>query len=413
MSNQQTVDLGGGYFSNAPMPPLGVFDIALVMAGAVSAGAYTAGIVDFLIEALDAWEAAKRERAKVNANTQTWDIPGHSVRLPVASGASAGSMTAAIAAVALGYDFPHIHNGLANVDNPFYRAWVQDIDISKLMQTQDLQNPAAPVVSLLDSTALAGILRDALDYKSTAAPPRPYLETGVRFIFTEGNLRGIPYFLSLPGNAESSGLGMIAHSDYQSFWVRYSDGIAGKHRADDTVVQFPNSSTDAAWKVLGTAAVASGAFPIGLAPQTITRDGANFNYRFVIVPGDGDTPAQVVRLQPDWLNEAVPTSYRSVVVDGGTMDNEPLELARVELAGVAGRNPRQGSLATRASILIDPFPDQAGAVDEPSRGQKDGDLTVAAHGTPWRIEPTPSGRPTPRRRIREVASSSPSHGRRS
>jgi hypothetical protein len=346
------------------------------MAGAVSAGAYTAGIIDFLIEALDAWEAAKRASSQVNPDPLTWEIPGHSVHLRVASGASAGSMTAAIAAVALNYDFPHVHNGAANPDNPFYRAWVQEIDISKLMQTQDMRDPAAPVVSLLDSTALLDILHNALDYRSTAPPPRPYLANGVRFILTEGNLRGIPYFLSLPGNAEESGLGMIAHSDYQSFWVRYFPDSPASHRSDDTIIQFPNSSTDAGWKVLGTAALASGAFPIGLAPRTIERDGANFTYRFVVVPGDGATPAQVARLQPDWLNDAVPAPYRTVVVDGGTMDNEPLELARVELAGVAGRNPREGTLAARASILIDPFPDQAGTVDEPGRGQKGDVLAV-------------------------------------
>jgi predicted patatin/cPLA2 family phospholipase len=33
-----------------------VFKIGLVLAGAVSAGAYTAGVVDFLFEALEAWE---------------------------------------------------------------------------------------------------------------------------------------------------------------------------------------------------------------------------------------------------------------------------------------------------------------------------------------------------------------------
>lgn len=35
------------------------FDLALTMAGAVSAGAYTAGVIGSPIEALDAWENAK------------------------------------------------------------------------------------------------------------------------------------------------------------------------------------------------------------------------------------------------------------------------------------------------------------------------------------------------------------------
>ena len=36
------------------------FEIGLVMAGAVSAGAYTAGVVDFLIEALDEYKCCKK-----------------------------------------------------------------------------------------------------------------------------------------------------------------------------------------------------------------------------------------------------------------------------------------------------------------------------------------------------------------
>ena len=35
--------------------PVGSFEIALVLGGTVSSGAYTAGVLDFLVEALDAW----------------------------------------------------------------------------------------------------------------------------------------------------------------------------------------------------------------------------------------------------------------------------------------------------------------------------------------------------------------------
>lgn len=367
----------GGYVPIADPPAPGVFEIGLVMAGAVSAGAYTAGVIDFLIEALDAWEAEKARCAAANPDATTWSVPGHSVRLRVLSGASAGSMTSAIAAVAFNYDFPHIRGGAPNSANPLYRAWVQEIDISKLLRTEDLRDPAAPVVSLLDSSALSGILRDALDYTAPAAPPRPYLEPGVRFIFTQGNLRGIPYFLELPGNS-GGGLGMRAHADYQSFCIRYAASGTVNIRADDTVVQFPNSSAIAEWQVLGTAAVASGAFPIGLAPREIVRNGSNFSYRFIVVPGvDAATPAQVVQLQPRWADNCAPSAYKSVVVDGGTMNNEPLELARIELAGLAGRNPRKGTLATRASILIDPFPEKAADVDDPTVGQRHDILAVA------------------------------------
>jgi hypothetical protein len=58
-------------------------------------------------------------------------------------------------------------------------------------------------------------------------------------------------------------------------------------------------------------------------------------------------------------------------VDGGTMNNQPMEFVRRTLAGPMGRNPRKGTEANRAVVLIDPFPapqetvaDDAGSAGE-------------------------------------------------
>ena len=48
-------------------------------------------MIDFIIEALDAYETAK---TRVD-----WDGPNHDVRIPIMGGASAGGMTTAIAAL--------------------------------------------------------------------------------------------------------------------------------------------------------------------------------------------------------------------------------------------------------------------------------------------------------------------------
>ena len=70
-----------------------VYEIGLAMAGAISAGAYSAGVVDFLFQALHEWELAKDEKPDT--------VPNHAVCVRAAAGASAGSITAALAAVAV------------------------------------------------------------------------------------------------------------------------------------------------------------------------------------------------------------------------------------------------------------------------------------------------------------------------
>ncbi|NBR14881.1 MAG: hypothetical protein EBU01_09950, partial [Crocinitomicaceae bacterium] len=63
--------------------------MGLCLAGAISAGAYTAGVIDYLIEALERWETEKK---------QNEDIPKHRVVIEVIGGASAGGMTGIITA---------------------------------------------------------------------------------------------------------------------------------------------------------------------------------------------------------------------------------------------------------------------------------------------------------------------------
>ena len=67
------------------------FRIGLALAGAISAGAYTAGVIDFLIEALEAWEQARGQAG----------VPDHRTGLKVMAGASAGAITGAVSLIAL------------------------------------------------------------------------------------------------------------------------------------------------------------------------------------------------------------------------------------------------------------------------------------------------------------------------
>jgi len=68
------------------------------MADAVSAGAYTAGVLEFMIEALEEWQKAKdifrAHLSSPNAGL-TVPVPLHDVSIGAFSGASAGRMYAA------------------------------------------------------------------------------------------------------------------------------------------------------------------------------------------------------------------------------------------------------------------------------------------------------------------------------
>ena len=338
-----------------PPPPEGTFEIALVLAGAVSAGAYTAGVLDFLFEALETWAARKAAGAP--------DAPSHDVVIRVITGSSAGAITGAIAAAALGYRFPHVRASTSSTQapaNPFYNAWVKQIDIQDLLGKSDLGDGKTAPRSLLDSSKLQQIADQAIGYTHPEAVRRPYIADPLRVILTVTNLRGVPYSLDLQGNAVTRHE-MMSHADSMRFCVR---GIGTQPPEsvwpDEVALDTPKASGDTAgqarWNLLGTAALASGAFPLGLLPRGLSRPADDYRYRRVAAPGEqGEV---VIPIVPSW-GPAMPARYEFLCVDGGAMDNEPLELARQELAGLLGRNPREGTRAHRAVILVDPFPDAA------------------------------------------------------
>jgi len=146
--------------------------------------------------------------------------------------------------------------------------------------------------------------------------------------------------------------------------VSYS-GISTQRRPDDTPLHADfagRKSKELGWKTLGNAALGSGAFPLGLSPSFESRNPVDLQYRYVVIP-DGKGGLLAAKLDPAWtlpVGGAVPsppTQFDEFVVDGGTMDNEPLDMARTELAGLTAYNERDGDLANRGIIMIAPFPD--------------------------------------------------------
>jgi len=343
------------------------FELGLVMAGAISAGAYTAGVLDFLLQALAEWEQARK--AEDNAT------PPHQVTIEVMAGSSAGGMTAAITAAALCSGLNPVTSKPAPdaaIDNRLFSSWVQQVDLAPMLSNEDLAKKDMPVVSLLNSTPLDRIAEQALTFTTNCERPA-YISEVLHLLLTVSNLRGVPYVIGLEGDV-AVGHGMSMHADYMHFAL--SD--QGMKRPPGATALDRKRANSANWRLLGQAALATGAFPVGLAPRTLSRklrllegaiddDYAEREWMISVIPNSGETDCRcqgVAKFPPAWPPESLhldrgPFEYQFLCVDGGLMNNEPLELARRLLKGDDDHNPRDPGQAKRALLMIDPFPNLA------------------------------------------------------
>jgi len=314
----------------------GVFEIALVMAGAVSAGAYTAGAVDYLMEKLEAFYAWKASGDP--------DAPKHDVKIRVLSGASAGGICAAVsAAQAVGTE--------KNVSSQsvLYKLWVKGVDIVPMLDVSDLDDKDASVQSLLNTSIIDELSQNAIDLQPKGSTPL-YLSEDLEIILSLANMRGVPYGLSALGAGGAFGHHMSMHADA----VYFSFKPEGRGRFLDPL---SIGLADPAWVELSAAARATSAFPIGLKARVLDRPAGDYNSRLWPVPQSDPPPCvEGQEIPPNWSLGDIET-YEALYVDGGLMNNEPLELARTAMAGIGGRNPRAANKAFRATLLIDPFPD--------------------------------------------------------
>ncbi|MBY6241691.1 patatin-like phospholipase family protein [Methylosinus sp. Sm6] len=361
------------------------FQIGLTMSGAISAGAYTAGVVDFLIEALEAWEKARE------ANTDG-TVPNHRVGIKVMSGASAGAITAAIGAIALvdeakAGSFTHDGFVYRYTLPKLYEAWVVkptldagDPKIQDFLSLDDIEarppetedfsrtsrtpypakNDPLPVVSLLNSRLLDDIAAGAISVGEVRGP-RPYVSATLHVYLTLSNLRGVPWSLRFDGGDYH----MISHGDRAHFvlqgagaWATSSDFADNDtSRAELDLATIPDPANRNGWKDYAVCALGSSAFPVGLAPRLIDaplpQDYAGRRYPNSDIAG-------LNNLAPQWPPAVVKeTPFWFTCADGGIIDNDPFEYARFTLKKKATDQRILFDLhkADRAVVMISPFPE--------------------------------------------------------
>jgi len=366
---------------------MATFNIGLTMAGAISAGAYTGGVFDFLLQALAAWEARKRELTAAGTPPEEWDVPCHDVVIPVMSGASAGGITGALGLVALADEAgsatrrTHRVAGVGDVEaglSRLYRAWVQmprfvdPAGGADLLGTDDLTQ--GPVTSLLDTTILTRIVEASLLGIGELAAPKPYLAEPLHLFLTHSNLRGVPYEIGFAaGTPGQPGYGMMSHGDrahfavsgvgtasFQSSWARPDPA-----RPIDVRTLPALASVGGDWHRFAEAALGTGAFPLGLSAREIGEvtvgDYERQQWpiaRFTDDPGSGERRFRLPPKFPDPLGADPGNRVDYVTVDGGLINNEPFELARWTLMrDPPAPNAREPETSRQAVIMIDPFPE--------------------------------------------------------
>ena len=373
------------YPNTRSAPPAGTFEIALSCAGATSTAAYTAGVLDFMFQALDEWERLKKEKPA--------SVPHHVVLVRAFVGTSGGGMSLAIAAANAARDFaPVSHDDVALAmdpkrrnqrrareamarlqANPLFATWVLGIDLFEGMDpltgdsTPGLAAPWAATrsadkfPSLLNCEIIETLAKSAVIVGKPglqgAPKARAWLADPLELRLTVTNLNGVAFNVSFGGARLAQTF--LAARDEMAFAVETGGtrpfDLAQYKSAKDACppdCRFLDCDVDrtgGAWGQLSLAAMATGALPVALEMRSLSAPRDFYIWRTVRFEGEGDP----TYLMPHWPE---PGEYNDFVAsDGGFTHDPPFEYARQRLAGTQGRNPRDGASANRAMILIDPL----------------------------------------------------------
>ncbi|SDH64625.1 patatin-like phospholipase family protein [Winogradskyella thalassocola] len=338
------------------------FHLGLSLAGAVSAGAYTAGFMDYLLEALSEWEKAKLEQI----DNPDSNIPNHKVVIDAIGGASAGGMVGMISTLALysGNWKPVKKVSNVKTGNFLYDSWVfLDDDITpnneksrgmatfeKMLDTSDIATDhGAP--SLLNSTPIDAIAERVFDElpKDAGLDKLPsFISEDLRLLITLTSLRPIDYKVKLSRIKskfldETPSHRVSSHDVVAHFKLNYDSASDKGH-----YLPFLPHNLDSR-NFLIKVTKATGAFPIGLKPRY-------FNDEFATEYLNNSLKVRKSLLEDmDVLIDKEETpNFQFTAIDGGTINNEPFDEVLRHLINTHGapniENPKFGT------VLIDPFP---------------------------------------------------------
>ncbi len=333
------------------------FKICITMAGAVSAGAYTAGVIDYLLESLHLWQEAKDNNQKIKEefpdnyeSHKEYDttIPMHDVVIEVIGGASAGGITGTLMFLTLLENF--YQNRAANEkENKLYASWVDLADrgekntLSKLLSVDDIIN-SGQVESLLNTEPIEEIADRAFNEIDVGEYPA-YVSKNLDLILTVSNLRGVRYKIDFIGKDRSAGNYITNHSGFFRYRATNIDNQPGMPDGDALYYVLDlKKINESDIRNLKNATLSTAAFPIGLKPRknVIPSEYLQRYSKYLFNKQHG--------ISVELPEEA---NFRFVSVDGGLINNEPFGYT---LKVLKESHPEIEEQRNYAMIMIDPFP---------------------------------------------------------
>lgn len=250
--------------------------LAITVAGAVSLGSFEAGVLYEVISAL----------AQHNSNPET--TADDRIEIDVITGASAGGMSATVAAQKLMFDADALDGAY---QNSFYRAWVQDVSLDGLLKLQPDEDPTHSILSsdLVEAISKKHITQRYQSHVTPSIKHHPAAAATVRLGLALSNLNGVDY------SQPTWPSGSFTYTRYQDELCVAIDGT-------------PKCDNENLWEPLRNAAVSCGAFPMAFRLKELFRHVGEY-------PGASKSsfPSEVERF---------------TYTDGGVFQNEPIGLAK-------------------------------------------------------------------------------------
>ncbi len=292
---------------------MGKLRIALTISGAVSVGAFEGGALAALFTGAEAVQREWQRRGE--------DAADPPIRIDAIGGASAGGMTAVMAAASLTL-------GLDAFDT-MVKGWVTGPSLRTLRRHARGRAP-------LSMQRVVEIANEVLAQPQSSAGPAQRCAVHVRLAIA--NLRGLMYEigrLALADHGRSGRHGSPPPPIQATTYADWADfAFVPPLTPDDFRLPQARSASDAAR--------ASGANEFGFPPQMLERSASEYQQAGVLLNNFPGWPEQT--LAPYWFT------------DGGTLNNEPLGRV-LDLTDEIDAMPPLPPEDTRLHLLIHPFPD--------------------------------------------------------